>query len=70
MDTKLILSQLKESDDKLETIKKYGNETLYFLNSAENQVQKTKREAIDRYSIDARESDDYTNNFIKNSEFI
>ncbi len=64
--TDLLLSQLKESDSKLEAIKKYGDDIRYFLSSAQNQVQKTKREAIDRYSTDARESDDYTNNFIKN----
>ncbi len=64
--TELLLSQLKESDNKLEAIKKYGNDTRSFLSSAEKQVQKTKREAIDRYSIDARKSDGYLNNFIKN----
>jgi hypothetical protein len=64
--TELLLNQLKESDNKLEALKKYGVDVRSFMNSAENQVQKTKREAIDRYSIDARESDGYTNNFIKN----
>jgi len=65
--TDLILQQIKESDSKISQLRSnYGKNIYGFVNSAENQVQKTKRNAIDRYSIDARKSDGYTNSFVKN----
>ena len=65
--TNLILNQIKESDNRITKIKPdYGEIVSGFVNSAENQIQKTKRDAIDRYSEEARKSDGYTNSFIEN----
>jgi Ca-activated chloride channel homolog len=65
--TELILNQVKESDGRISSLKKeYGNLTSSFVNIAEKQIQKTKRNAIDDFSIYARKSDGYTNSFINN----
>lgn len=66
----LILKQLTESDNYLAELKvpqstefrKYRS----FVSTALGRIQKTKREAIDEYSIDAQKSDNYTNSFIDN----
>jgi len=66
----LILKQLTESDNYLAELKVPQNSEFRkyqsFVSTALGRIQKTKREAIDEYSIDAKKSDNYTNNFIDN----